>query len=197
MAMDAPRSCWRIGSIRVLSRASAMSCCSRAARMCGSPGPRARSIACRPRTACVGSIRRETARRCFSLGPLVGKRYPPQEGDAVPIYLYRPGEWKRETMTTEPRGVLHAIHPVNWDGSPRQQLLTASYAGLHRFDFSNGQWVVTKLCRGRSAALAAVWQQRGAARSLGRASVSGRHRAVARKPGRGLFAGGRRSGSAR
>ena len=66
------------------------------------------------------------------LGPMVGQRFPPAEGDPVPIYLYRPGKWERETISNEPRGVLHAINPVSWDGSARQQLLTASYAGLHR-----------------------------------------------------------------
>jgi hypothetical protein len=87
-------------------------------------------------------------KKVLLVGPLVGKGYPPQEGDAVPIYLYRPGEWKRETITTEPRGVLHAIHPANWDDGARQQLVTACYAGLHRFDYSDGKWVATMLAAG-------------------------------------------------
>jgi len=78
----------------------------------------------------------------------VGQRYLPQEGDPVPIYLYRPGEWKRETISSEPRGILHAIHPVSWDGGPRQQFVAASYLGLQRFDFSNGKWVCTRLAAG-------------------------------------------------
>ena len=82
------------------------------------------------------------------LGPMVGRRFPPVEGDPVPIYLYRPGQWQRETISTEPRGVLHAINPVRWDGSARQQLLTASYAGLHRFECVRGKWVATVLSRG-------------------------------------------------
>jgi hypothetical protein len=82
------------------------------------------------------------------LGPLVGQRYPPHEGDAVPIFLYRPGPWKRETVTDEPGGVLHAIHPVNWDSSPRQQLVAASYLGLHKFEYSDGRWAATHLTAG-------------------------------------------------
>ncbi len=82
------------------------------------------------------------------LGPMVGKRYPPLEGDRVPIYLYRPGAWKRETITREPGGVLHAIVPVRWDDSPGQQLLTASFLGLHRFEFKAGDWKVTHLTPG-------------------------------------------------
>jgi len=82
------------------------------------------------------------------LGPVVGQRFPPQEGDSVPIYLYRPGEWKRETISREPGGVLHAIHPVSWDGSRREQLLTASYLGLHRLQFAADGWKATHLCSG-------------------------------------------------
>ncbi len=82
------------------------------------------------------------------LGPMVGRRYPPQEGDRVPIYLYRPGDWKRETITNEPGGVLHAIYPVTWDDSPGQQLLTASFLGLHRFQLTDGVWKVTHLSPG-------------------------------------------------
>jgi hypothetical protein len=37
---------------------------------------------------------------------------------------------------------------VDWDGSPRQQLLAASYAGLHRLEFTQGKWVATQLARG-------------------------------------------------
>jgi len=87
-------------------------------------------------------------RKVLLLGPMVGRRFPPLEGDPVPVYLYRPGDWKRETLSTEPRGVLHAINPVNWDGSGRQQLLTASYSGLHRFEWIHGQWAATRITAG-------------------------------------------------
>jgi hypothetical protein len=87
-------------------------------------------------------------KKVLLLGPMVGKQFPPAEGDSVPIYLYRPGQWKRETISDEPRGVLHAINPVDWDGSGRQQLLAASYAGLHRLEFRTGKWQATHLTQG-------------------------------------------------
>jgi len=87
-------------------------------------------------------------KKVLLLGPMVGQRFPPVEGDPVPIYLYRPGQWQRETISTVPRGVLHAINPVNWDGTPRQQLLTASFAGLHRLERVQGKWVATFLTPG-------------------------------------------------
>jgi hypothetical protein len=87
-------------------------------------------------------------KKVLLLGPMVGKRFPPVEGDAVPIYLYRPGTWVRETISNEPRGVLHAITPVTWDGGRREQLLAASYAGLHKLEFSGGLWKIALLSKG-------------------------------------------------
>lgn len=89
-----------------------------------------------------------TGQHVLLLGPMVGKRFPPTEGDSVPIYLYRPGSWARETISEDPTGVLHAINPVNWDGRARQQLLTASYAGIHRLEFVQGKWVAKLLTKG-------------------------------------------------
>lgn len=89
-----------------------------------------------------------SGKKVLLLGPMVGQRFPPVEGDSVPIYLYHPGTWTRETISTEPRGVLHAINPVDWDGGPRQQLLAASYAGLQRLEFSGGKWAATLLTPG-------------------------------------------------
>ena len=66
----------------------------------------------------------------------------------VALFTHGPGTWQRETISTEPRGVLHAINPVSWDGSPRQQLLAASYAGLHRLEFAPGKWIVTRVTQG-------------------------------------------------
>jgi hypothetical protein len=82
------------------------------------------------------------------LGPMVGQRFPPEQGDRVPIYLYRPGTWKRETLSTEPAGVLHAIVPVDWDGDGHEELLTACYRGLHCFKYSQGQWGATRIAAG-------------------------------------------------
>jgi hypothetical protein len=87
-------------------------------------------------------------KKVLLVGPMVGSEYPPVPGDPVPIYLYRPGEWKRETLATFPRGVLHAIYPVSWDGGPKQELLTASYLGLHQVAFDDGRCVVTSISPG-------------------------------------------------
>ncbi len=87
-------------------------------------------------------------KKVLLVAPMVGRRYPPAYDDAVPVYFYRPGEWKRETLCIEPRGVLHAINPANWHGDARQQLLTACHLGLHRIEFRNGVWAATLLAPG-------------------------------------------------
>ena len=89
-----------------------------------------------------------TGHKVLLLGPMVGQRFPPGEGDSVPIYSYRPGTWTREKISDEPRGVLHAINPVTWDSGAGESLLTASYAGIHRLDLKDGKWVAKLLTRG-------------------------------------------------
>ena len=87
-------------------------------------------------------------KKVLLVGPMVGTKYPPVPDDPVPIYLYRPGAWKREILTTFPRGVLHAINPVPRDGGAGQQLLTACYLGLHRIEFDRGPTAVTAIAEG-------------------------------------------------
>jgi hypothetical protein len=89
-----------------------------------------------------------TGKKLLLVGPLVGKRHPPQADDPVPVYGYRPGEWKRETLTSAPRGIMHAISPVHWEHGVRQQLVSASYRGLHRFEWKDGTWAVTQISPG-------------------------------------------------
>jgi hypothetical protein len=65
------------------------------------------------------------------VAPMVGERSrPPDYADTAPIYAYRPGEWRRTTVSNELKGVLHSIAPVEWHGSGTQQLLTASFDGI-------------------------------------------------------------------
>ncbi len=87
-------------------------------------------------------------KKMLLVGPMVGTKYPPDSNDPVPIYLYRPGEWKRETLSTHPRGILHAINPVSWDGGAQEQLLTACYLGLHRLELRGGRWAVNLISKG-------------------------------------------------
>ena len=72
-------------------------------------------------------------KKVLLVAPMIGaKATPPEYADNVPVYLYRPGEWKRELFTAEPRGILHSITPVHWSGRG-EQLMTADFLGIRVF----------------------------------------------------------------
>jgi hypothetical protein len=72
-------------------------------------------------------------RKVLLVAPMIGvKAHPPDYADNVPIYLYRPGEWKRELFTDQPRGILHSILPIHWLGRG-EQLMTADFLGIRVF----------------------------------------------------------------
>ncbi len=72
-------------------------------------------------------------RKVLLVAPMIGlKARPPEYADNVPVYLYRPGEWKRELFTDQPRGILHSILPVHWQGRG-EQLMTADFFGVRVF----------------------------------------------------------------
>ncbi len=74
-------------------------------------------------------------KKVLLLGPMVGlKARAPLNDDDVPVYIYQPGIWKRELLYGKLHGILHAIVPVRWKGKRREQLLTASFLGLHRIE---------------------------------------------------------------
>jgi hypothetical protein len=72
-------------------------------------------------------------RKVLLVAPMVAAtaRAPDYAGH-VPVYMYRPGEWKRTLLTDQPRGVLHSITPVRWRGRG-EQLMTADFLGIRVF----------------------------------------------------------------
>ncbi len=74
---------------------------------------------------------------------------PPDYRGAVPLVLYRPASWKRETVSEELQGVLHGIFITDWDKDGREDILTASFLGIDLFTFgTNRQWRRTKIANG-------------------------------------------------
>jgi hypothetical protein len=72
-------------------------------------------------------------KKVLLVAPMIGAAArPPEYADRVPVYLYRPGEWKRTLLTDQPRGILHSIAPVRWTG-PGEQLMTADFLGIRVF----------------------------------------------------------------
>ncbi len=82
--------------------------------------------------------------------PLAGAQSAaPDYKDRVPLVFYRPGVWKREPISNEPDGILHGIAIVNWDSDARQEILTASFQGIHLLKLgSNGRWSRTAIAAG-------------------------------------------------
>jgi hypothetical protein len=72
-------------------------------------------------------------KKVLLVAPMIGsKATPPDYADNVPVYLYRPGEWRRELFTDLPRGILHSITPVQWGGRG-EKLMTADFLGIRVF----------------------------------------------------------------
>jgi hypothetical protein len=77
----------------------------------------------------------------------------PEYRGRVPLVFYRPGEWKREKIDDANEGVQHGVFIVDWDGRGRDSILTASFSGIHLYQFQkNGQWKRTEITKGCPAA---------------------------------------------
>ena len=61
--------------------------------------------------------------------------------------MYRPGEWKRETVITDLHGVAHAVMPVHWKGKG-EGLLTASFQGLRLYTPGKAPWKFVEISKG-------------------------------------------------
>lgn len=92
--------------------------------------------------------------------PLIGVgAEPPDYRAPVPLVLYAPPEWRRNFISEETSGVMHGIHAVDWDGDSREEILTASFEGIHLHRAAkDGRWERRELAKGSPAA----WPQSGA-----------------------------------
>ncbi len=70
----------------------------------------------------------------------------------TPLVYYRPGEWKRVMIGDENEGVMHGIQVVDWDGDGRDEILTASFVGIHLYKLlGDGNWTRREIVRGNPA----------------------------------------------
>ena len=85
--------------------------------------------------------------------PLTGaKAEAPDYRDQAPLVFYRPGEWKRQLVSNENAGVVHGIYVIDWDGDGRDEILTASFGGIHLFKLGkSGTWTRTEIAAGNPA----------------------------------------------
>lgn len=83
--------------------------------------------------------------------PLAGAAaQPPNYDGSTPVYAYRAPDWKREALPSDERGVVHAIEPIRgvFCGSC---LLSAGFAGVHRYERDGGGWSHTLIVSGDPA----------------------------------------------
>lgn len=92
--------------------------------------------------------------------PLTGaKAEKPDFKDRVPLVYYRPGEWQRRLIGQETEGILHGIFVCDWDGDGRDDILTASFLGIHAYcPGPGGRWRRLEIARGDPA----PWPRSGA-----------------------------------
>jgi hypothetical protein len=85
--------------------------------------------------------------------PLTGASVEhPEDHAQTPLVFYRPGEWKRETISEQDEGVVHGIYIVDWDGDGRDQILSAGFTGIHLYKLGkDGRWSRTEISRGDPA----------------------------------------------
>lgn len=74
---------------------------------------------------------------------------PPDYRGQTPLVYYRPGVWKRTLISDQNEGVQHGLCVVDWDADHRDQILTASFSGIHRYKLQrNGGWTRTEIAKG-------------------------------------------------
>lgn len=89
--------------------------------------------------------------------PLTGlSAMAPDYRDKVPLVYYRPGNWERQVINNDNEGVVHGIYIYDWDNNGRDDVLTASFSGIHIHSFNNG-WDRTEFTK----AHAGDWPQVG------------------------------------
>lgn len=78
------------------------------------------------------SHRIRSANGLFINAPLTGaSAVAPEYRDHTPLVAYRPGDWHRQLVTGDDEGVVHGIYVFDWNRDGRQDVLTASFQGIH------------------------------------------------------------------
>ena len=82
-----------------------------------------------------------TARPVLVSAPLSGPvAEPPEYRDAVPVYWYRPDDWRRRTVTDAGQGVVHGLLVKPWRDPAGDAAFTASFTGVHVHRYLDGEW---------------------------------------------------------
>ncbi|HKD08656.1 MAG TPA: FG-GAP-like repeat-containing protein [Bryobacteraceae bacterium] len=78
---------------------------------------------------------------------------PAYAGDHAALLFYRPGEWRRETISLANEGVQHGLSIIRWNpGDMRDSILTASFSGIDLFQNGRNGWTRTEIAKGDPSA---------------------------------------------
>ena len=81
-----------------------------------------------------------SGRKVFVNAPFVGSNsYAPDFRDAAPLVYYRPGDWRREAISST-QGIVHGLYTYDWRGRGRDTIVTSSFEGVHLNDYVDGTW---------------------------------------------------------
>ena len=100
------------------------------------------------------SHRIRTANGMFINAPLTGaSAVAPEYRDHSPLVAYRPGDWHRQLINGDDEGVVHGIFIHDWNRDRREDVLTASFRGIHvNLAQADGTWKREKIVDGNPAA---------------------------------------------
>jgi hypothetical protein len=99
------------------------------------------------------SHRIRVANGMFINAPLTGaSAVAPEYRDHAPLVAYRPGDWHRQLITSDDEGVVHGIFIHDWNRDGRDDVLTASFRGIHvNLAKPDGTWTREKIADGDPA----------------------------------------------
>ena len=99
------------------------------------------------------SHRLRVANGLFINAPLTGaKADAPDFRDHAPLVAYKPGEWKRQIISTADEGVVHGLLINDWNRDGLQDILTASFLGIHvNLAQKDGTWKRIQITAGDPA----------------------------------------------
>ena len=88
----------------------------------------------------------------FAVSPLANLQADKAGFDEhVPLFIYKPGEWKRQEVSREFQGNFHGMNVVDWNSDGHQSLLTACATGIHHVTRQkSGEWKVEHVVAGNS-----------------------------------------------
>ncbi len=77
---------------------------------------------------------------------------PPDYRGHVPLFFYRPSDWKRQLIDDSNQGLVHAVVATDWDHAGRDSILIGGFTGVRLYQLGkDNRWTHTELLKGDPA----------------------------------------------